>query len=49
MPKYLKFVCMKFHIIQNEKGKPAELFIFISEWKMLKNQYKELEALLDEL
>lgn len=35
---------MSLQIIQNEKGKPAGVFIPINEWKQMKAQYKNLEA-----
>ena len=35
---------MPLQIIQNEKGKPAGVFIPINEWKQMKAQYKNLEA-----
>jgi heme oxygenase len=36
---------MRLQIIQDSKGKPTGVFIPISEWKELKKQYKDLEAL----
>jgi hypothetical protein len=35
---------MSLQFIQNEKGKPAGVYIPISEWKQMKAQYKNLEA-----
>ena len=34
---------MSLQIIQNEKGKPAGVFIPIKEWKQMKAQYKDLK------
>jgi hypothetical protein len=34
---------MSLQIIQNEKGKPAGVFIPIKEWEQMKAQYKDLE------
>ncbi len=36
---------MKLQIIQDNKGKATGVYIPISEWKQLKKQYKDLEAL----
>jgi hypothetical protein len=36
---------MKLQVIQDSKGKATGVFIPYSEWKILKKQYKELEAL----
>lgn len=36
---------MQLQIIQNEKGKPAGVFIPIKKWEELKKQYSELENL----
>lgn len=36
---------MRLQIIQDSKGKATGVYIPISEWKELKKQYKELEAL----
>jgi hypothetical protein len=36
---------MKLQIIQDSKGNATGVYIPISEWKVLKKQYKELEAL----
>lgn len=36
---------MKLQIIQDSKGKTTGVYIPISEWKELKKQYKNLEAL----
>lgn len=36
---------MKLQIIQDSKGKATGVYIPISEWKKLKKQYKDLEAL----
>ncbi|CAN1497067.1 hypothetical protein MCETHM1_00372 [Flavobacteriaceae bacterium] len=35
---------MSLQIIQNEKGKPAGVFIPIKEWKQMKAKYKDLET-----
>jgi hypothetical protein len=35
---------MSLQFIQNEKGKPAGVYIPINEWKQMKAQYKNLEA-----
>jgi hypothetical protein len=34
---------MSLQIIQNEKGKPAGVFIPINEWKQMKAMYKNLK------
>ncbi len=36
---------MSLQIIQDSKGKPTGVYIPISEWKKLKKQYPDLEAL----
>ena len=36
---------MKLQIIQDSKGKATGVYIPIREWKELKKQYKDLEAL----
>lgn len=36
---------MKLQIIQDSKGKATGVFIPYNEWKILKKQYKDLEAL----
>lgn len=36
---------MRLQIIQDSKGKATGVYIPINEWKELKKQYKELEAL----
>jgi heme oxygenase len=36
---------MKLQVIQDSKGKATGVFIPYSEWKLLKKQYKDLEAL----
>ncbi len=36
---------MKLQVIQDSKGKATGVFIPINEWKELKKQYVELEAL----
>jgi heme oxygenase len=36
---------MRLQIIQDSKGKATGVYITISEWKELKKQYKDLEAL----
>ena len=35
---------MSLQIIENEKGKPAGVFIPIKDWKKMKAQFKELEV-----
>jgi hypothetical protein len=35
---------MSLQIIQNEKGKPAGVFIPMKDWEQMKAQYKNLEA-----
>ncbi len=39
---------MRLQVIQDEKGENAGVFIPYSEWRQLKKQYKELEALEQE-
>jgi hypothetical protein len=36
---------MKLQVIQDSKGKATGVFIPYNEWKQLKKQYKDLEAL----
>lgn len=36
---------MKIQVIQDSKGKPTGVYIPINEWKELKKQYRDLEAL----
>ncbi len=36
---------MKLQVIQDSKGKATGVYIPINEWKELKKQYKDLEAL----
>ena len=36
---------MGLQLIQNSKGKATGVFIPINEWRKLKKQYKELEAM----
>lgn len=36
---------MKLQIIQDSKGKATGVYIPINEWRKLKKQYKDLEAL----
>lgn len=36
---------MKLQVIQDSKGKATGVFIPYNEWKILKKQYKDLEAL----
>ena len=39
---------MRLQIIQDEKGKNAGVFIPYNQWRQLKKQHKELEALEQE-
>lgn len=36
---------MRLQVIQDSKGKTTGVYIPINEWKVLKKQYKDLEAL----
>jgi len=36
---------MKIQFIEDDKGKPAGVFIPINEWKQLKKQHEDLEEL----
>lgn len=42
---HIKQINVKLQIIQDSKGKARGVYIPISEWKELKKQYKDLEAL----
>lgn len=43
--KHDYFCALKLQIIQDSKGKTTGVYIPINEWKELKKQYKDLEAL----